>query len=163
MANTSRPPSSARMPSLWSGESSFMDLWRQMDRLFDDFTHGGVTAAAEAAFINPPVDIAEIDNGLEVKAELPGIDEKDIDVEYSDGVLTLRAQREFEKEDKDEKTRYHVMERSYGTFMRRLRLPFEPDPNKIKASFDKGVVTIHVPRPAGAKATSRKIAVETRH
>jgi len=134
-----------------------------MDRLFDDFTRGSLFAGTESAFINPAVDVSETEEGIELKIDLPGVDEKDIDVEYSDGVLTIRAERDVEEEVSDEKKRFHLMERSYGTYMRRLRLPFEADPDKISATFDKGVVTIDIPRPAEVKPASKRIAVATQH
>ena len=166
MANFLRPSTRSTLPSPFDEDGgSLFGMWRDMDRLLDDFTRGVrmPMAARESGIINPVVDVGESDKGFEVKAELPGVDEKNIDVEYSDGILSLRAERSFEKEEKDEKKRYHLMERSYGTFMRRFRLPFDADPNKVEASFDKGVLRIFVPRPAGTKSSMKKIELKPTH
>lgn len=165
MANVLRPSGRSGLPSSYDEDGSLLGLWREMDRLFDDFTHSfrPPAVSGESAFMNPLVDISESDKGFEVKAELPGVAEKDIDVEYSDGILSLRAERDIEKEEKDEKKRYHMRERSYGTFLRRFRLPFDADPSKMEASFDKGVLRIFVPRPPSAKSQAKKIELKPMH
>ncbi|HEX4079330.1 MAG TPA: Hsp20/alpha crystallin family protein [Rhizomicrobium sp.] len=165
MATFLRPSTRSTLPSLLDEDGSLFGMWRDMDRLLDDFTRGmrAPAAARESGIINPIVDVSENDKGFEVKAELPGVDEKNIDVEYSDGILSLKAERSFEKEEKDEKKRYHLMERSYGTFMRRFRLPFDADPGKVEASFENGILRIFVPRPAGAKAHMKKIELKPTH
>jgi len=162
MANFLRPLSRSSLPSTGDNDG-FFNMWRDMDRMLDDFARGMhmPAAAREAGIINPVVDVSESDKGFEVKAELPGVEEKNIDVEYSDGILSLKAERSFEKEEKEK--RYHLMERSYGTFMRRFRLPFDADPNKVEASFENGVLRIFVPRPAGAKAHAKKIELKPTH
>ena len=89
-------------------------------------------------------------------ADLPGIDPKAIELELDDDVLTLRAERKSEHEEKDDKRRYHLTERSTGTYMRAFTLPFTPDRDKITADFDKGVLKVKVPRsPDQPKATKR--------
>jgi len=153
-----RPTSVARGAEM----DPFTAMRREMDRVFEDFTRDwslpGPYAGA-GGFLSPKVDVAETEKGLEITAELPGIDEKDIDLDLSDGVLTLKAEHKAEKEEKDEKRQYHLVERSYGTFMRRFALPFEPDAEKISASFDKGVLKVDVPRSPEAEPKGKKIAV----
>ncbi|MBI3676350.1 MAG: Hsp20/alpha crystallin family protein [Proteobacteria bacterium] len=148
------------------GDGDFLGLWREMDRLFDDFTRstlGRVPIPTEYGLLQPVVDVSETDRGLELKAELPGIDQKDIDIELSDDMLTLKAEKKIEREEKDEARQYHLSERSYGTFLRRFRLPFEAEASRIEASFDKGVLKIFAPRSAGAQSKTKKIQLRTTH
>ena len=93
----------------------------------------------------PRVDVSETDTELKIEAELPGIDEKDVEVVLSDGRLTIKGEKKQEKEEK--KKDYHMVERSYGSFARSIVLPFEADPDKVKATFAKGVLTVTVPKP----------------
>jgi len=141
-----------------SYEDMFMPLRREMDQLFDSFTRGwGLpTLASGESFLSPRVDIAETETGLEMTAELPGIDPKAIELELDDDVLTLKAERKSDHEEKDDKRHYHLTERSIGTYMRSFTLPFTPDRDKITADFDKGVLKVTVPRsPDQPKATKR--------
>ena len=93
-----------------------------------------------------------------VKAELPGIDPKDIDISLSEGVLTIRGEKRQEKEEKDEG--YHLVERSYGSFTRSIRLPREVQNEKINASYKNGVLKITLPKSEEAKKKEIKIKVE---
>jgi HSP20 family protein len=111
-------------------------------------------------FLSPKVNVAETPTGLEVTAELPGIDQKDIELDLSDGVLTIKAEHKSEKEEKDEKKHYHLVERAYGTYLRRFSLPFDPDEDKVTANFDKGVLKIAIPKSADNVKQSRKIEVK---
>ena len=140
----------------------FTSLRREMDRMFDDFTRGWVVPAAfgTSGMLSPKVNVAETDKGLEVTADLPGIDQKDIEINLADGILTLKAEHKAEKEEKDEKKHYHLVERSFGTFMRSFELPFEADTDKIEANFEKGVLKISVPRSAAAEKQVKKIAIK---
>jgi HSP20 family protein len=108
--------------------------------------------------INPVTDAWEDDDCFEVIVELPGIKEAEIDIEFSDGALTISAERKRETET-DEK-RHHVRERTYGTFRRRLTLPFQANPDIITASYADGVVTVTVPRPPETKPRTKKIGVK---
>ncbi|MGF1561916.1 MAG: Hsp20/alpha crystallin family protein [Geminicoccaceae bacterium] len=141
----------------------FTSLHREMERVFDEFGRHWpmMTPTAGAGFMTPKVDVAETAKGLEVTAELPGIDEKDIELEFADGVLTLKAERKEESEQKDEKKQFHVVERSYGTFMRRFAVPFVADEDKVEAHFAKGVLSVHVPRAPEAEKPMRKIAIKS--
>jgi HSP20 family protein len=145
-----------------TGTDPFTSLRREMDRMFDDFTRGWAVPATfgTSGTLSPKVNIAETDKGLEVTADLPGIDQKDIEINLADGILTLKAEHKAEKEEKDEKKHYHLVERSFGTFMRSFELPFEADTDKVEASFEKGVLKISVPRSAAAEKQVKKIAIK---
>ncbi|WP_026381087.1 Hsp20/alpha crystallin family protein [Afifella pfennigii] len=154
----------ARSTSLGRGGEAdpFTAMRREMDRMFEDFTRDWSLPAAFAptsGMLTPKVNVVETEKGMEITADLPGIDEKDIDLDLTEGVLTLKAERKVEKEEKDEKRQYHLVERSYGTFLRRFALPFEPDADKVTASFDKGVLKVTVPRSPEAEVKGKKIAV----
>src|SRR5690606_731588 len=140
----------------------FTAMRRDMDRLFEDFSRSMSLPAgfSGTGMLSPKVNASETKKGLEITAELPGIDEKDIDVDLDDGILTLKAEHKAEKEEKDEKKHYHLVERSSGTYMRRFALPFEPDEDRIEAKFEKGVLKIAIPRSAEAAKQAKKIAVK---
>ena len=142
----------------------FALMRREMDRMFDSFSRNwgdqSLPSRLSGSFQSPRVDIAETEKGLEITAELPGIDQKDIELDLTDGVLTLKAEHQEEREDKDEKKHYHLVERSRGSFMRRFAVPFEPDADKVDASFDKGVLKVTVPRSAAAEKSVKKIAIK---
>lgn len=160
------PFAGSRSPSEQRSFDPFQAMRREMDRMFDVFSQGGLFGGFPAAmtgtdgFLTPKVDVCETDKGLEVTAELPGIDSKDVDVNLEDGVLTLKAQHAADKEEFDENRHYHVIERSRGTFLRRIALPFEPDADNVEASFDKGVLKIVVPKSPKAEEKVRKIAIK---
>ncbi len=154
--------SRAVTPTTSNGDP-FLAMRREMDRLFDAFARDWALPAPFAVsggVLSPKINVAETESGLEVTAELPGIDQKDIDLNLDNGVLTIQAEHSAEKEEKDEKKQYHVVERSYGTFLRRIALPFEPDESKVEATFDKGVLKVIVPRSAEAAKQVRKIAIK---
>jgi HSP20 family protein len=141
----------------------FTALQREIDRLFDDFARGfpgfGVPAlAADKASLVPNMDVTETDNEIEVSAELPGLEEKDVQINVADNVLTIRGEKKVEKEEKDKEKNYWLVERSYGSFYRSLQLPDGIDPDAIKATITKGVLTVRVPKPAPAQA--KKIEVK---
>jgi HSP20 family protein len=152
------------LPALW-GENTgskepFRALQTEIDRLFNDFTSDFPPIANwnGNGRLMPRLDVAETETALEVLAELPGVDEKDIDVTISDDILKIKAEK---KSDNEEKTKdYHIVERSYGTFERSMRLPFKVDTNKVEAKFEKGVLKLTVQKPAEAKAKVQKIEVK---
>jgi len=147
-------------------------LQREIDRLFEDFDRSwwGVpfprtTRAVEpfwqrqlARATTPAVDIAESDKAYEVTAELPGMDEKDIEVKLVNGGLTIKGEKTEEKEEK--KKDYYVHERHFGSFERSFRLPEGVDADKIEATFKKGVLTVTLPKTAEAQKAAKKIAVK---
>lgn len=167
-------PASKQMPAIgsfvpWTGLRG--DLDRVVNRFFPegwpymnvgnlmDFepmrslgraTLGGIMESARA-------DVSESDSKYEISVELPGIDEKDIELGISDGVLTLKAEKKDEREEK--KKDYHLTERSYGSVRRSFRIPEGVETDKIKAAFSKGVLEVTLPKTKEAKARQRKIAV----
>ena len=138
-------------------DNPFMSLQREIDRLFDDFTRGfPAFSTGGGNEMLPSVDVTETDKQIEITAELPGLEEKDVQVNFADSVLTIRGEKKAEKEEKD-KT-FRLVERSYGSFVRSLQLPDGVDANAIKASIDKGVLKVTVPKPAPAQV--KKIDVK---
>lgn len=137
-----------------AGFEPFTVLQREVEHLFENF--GPHWPSIGNHELMPSMDIAETNKEIEVTAELPGLEEKDVDINYADGVLTIRGEKKSEKEEKN-KTR-HLIERTYGAFSRTLKLPAGVDPNKIKATIDKGVLKVVVEKPA-AKET-KKIEVK---
>jgi HSP20 family protein len=144
----------------------FTAMRRDMDRLFDDMWKGFAGGNGLASLGNggsaPRIDVKETASGVEVSAELPGVDERDIEVELHDDMLTIRGEKKIEKEEGGEEKGYHVMERSYGSFARSIALPYEADSEKVSADFSKGVLKIMVPRPAEVAAKTRKIEVKAK-
>jgi HSP20 family protein len=107
----------------------------------------------------PVVDVAEREKDYEITAELPGMDEKDIEVSLSDDVLTIKGEKKEEKEERQKD--YHVSERRYGSFQRSLRVPDGVDANKIEAKFKNGVLTLILPKSPEAQKKKKKIEVKS--
>ncbi len=142
-------------------DEPFTSLRREMDQLFDSFTRGwGLPTLADENVLSPRVDVVETDAGLELTAELPGIDPKQIELDIEDDILTLRAEHKVDREEKDDKRRYHLVERRSGTYMRRFALPFAPDRDKVTAEFDKGVLKVMVPQSPDQPKTSKRIEIK---
>lgn len=137
-----------------SDAGPFSALHREVDRLFEEFTRGFPSLGKFD--LMPSTDVTETDKEIEVTAELPGLEDKDVEINYADGVLTIRGEKKAEKEEKN-KTR-HVIERSYGSFSRTLDLPAGVDPNKIRATINKGVLKVIVEKPAAKEV--KKIEVK---
>lgn len=107
----------------------------------------------------PAVDLFERNGSYELQAELPGLDEKEIEVKLSDGVMTIKGEKSAERV--EDGTDYHLRERSFGSFQRSFRLPAGVDESKIDARFDNGVLKVHLPKSAAVLQTERKIAVKS--
>ena len=142
----------------------FVEMRTEMDRVFDSFLgrslfgRPALFARTEAAAtVAPDIDIRENEKEIVVEAELPGIDEKDIEILVRDGVLTLKGQKKSERDEKKEN--YHLVERSYGSFERSFRLPDSTDEAQIKADFNKGVLRVVVPKRAEAVKSEKKIPI----
>jgi HSP20 family protein len=154
------------LPTLWNNTKAerepFRALQNQIDKLFTDFTSELPTIGSWNSSVNGSlpvrIDVAETEKAIEVTAELPGVSEKDIDVSLVGDVLTVKAEK---KSDHEEKTKdYHLVERSYGTFERSIQLAFKADPAKIDAKFDKGVLRLLVQKPVEAQTKAQKIEVK---
>ena len=150
----------------------FLALREEMDRLFDEFmADWRMPSMSRDLFkvepfqmptwgrgmVDVKFDVSETDDAIELTAEVPGIDEKDIDLTLTDGMLTVKGEKKTEKETKERD--YHLSERRYGSFARSMRVPDSVDQDKIKASFDKGVLTVVMPKRPEAKAKKKKIAI----
>jgi HSP20 family protein len=146
----------------------FMGLRREIDRLFEDFDHGGWGFPFRRSLLDfeprwpgetaPAVDVAEKDRAYEIAAELPGIDPNNIEVKLANGVLTIKGEKKQETEEK--KKNYYVSERRYGSFERSFQVPDGVDAEKIEASFNKGVLTLTLPKSAEAQKSVKTIAVK---
>ena len=137
-------------------------LHRELDRLFDDFWHNGRMSSMLEPWAGGDlalrVDETEDDKAYHIEVELPGMDQKDVDVSYSDGVLTISGEKKQEKEEKERD--YYRRERSFGSFKRVLPIPGAVNEAKIQASFKKGVLSIELPKTEEAKKAVKKINVK---
>ena len=136
----------------------FERMRRDMDRMWDSFFEGGTLRGEEGREWLPSLDVAETKNEIVVKAEVPGLEPKDIDISLSDGLLTIKGEKKQEREEKEEN--YHLVERSYGSFARSIRLPNEVQSDKINASYKNGVLKIVLPKSEEAKKKEIKIKVQ---
>ncbi|MFZ2157616.1 MAG: Hsp20/alpha crystallin family protein [Bradyrhizobium sp.] len=165
------PAAPATKPADWQ---PFEALRNQVDRLFHDFQTGFMRAPLfrplpdiesfwrrDLGFnVTPAIDIVEKDKAFEVTAELPGLDVKDIDIQLADGVLTIKGEKQEQKEEKT-KDRY-VSERRYGSFRRSLQVPGSVDVGKIEASYKSGVLTVMLPKSPDAQNNQKKIPVTSK-
>jgi HSP20 family protein len=150
----------------------FESLHREIDRLFDDFDRGmwgapfGRSLFAVEPFWQrelslgaaPTVDIAESDKAYEIKAELPGMDEKNVEVKLSNGSLMIKGEKTEEKEEK--KKDYHLQERRFGSFERCFRVPEGVDAEKIEANFKNGILTLTLPKKPEAQKAEKQISIK---
>jgi HSP20 family protein len=155
----------------WQRDERPLDLFRRdvdsfhrdMDRLFEDFWGESDSFSLMPEFFGrreviPQLDVAEDDKAFHVKVELPGMDEKDVDVTLTDRLLTIKGEKKEEKEEKDKD--FHRRERGYGYFRRSIEIPAAVDADAITASFRKGVMTIELPKTKEAREKVKHIAVE---
>jgi len=162
--NETAPAPSQRRP--------FESLRREIDRLFDDFNGGTWRSPFGRSFFDvqpfwprestwataPAVDVAETEKAYEITAELPGMDEKNVEVKFADGVLTVKGEKQEEREEK--KKDYYLNERNFGSFQRSFQVPDGVDADKIEASFKKGVLTVTLPKSAESQKAAKKITVK---
>ena len=160
------PTSRAAVPDVWR---SFRN---EMDRLFDRFGTGfglpymrpmfdfDAFLPSDLPFAAnlPAVDVTEDEKSYKITAELPGLEEKDIEVSVSGGTLFFKGEKHQEKEEKSKN--YHLAERSYGSFQRAFRLPDGVDQDKVAASFAKGVLTLTLPKSPAAQQQQKKIPIK---
>jgi HSP20 family protein len=146
-----------RRSELSAAENPILSLQRQMTRLLDDVFPGYLAPGNSTTILMPSMDVKETDKTFEIEAELPGVEEKDIQVTFEDGVLTVKGEKKAEMEESD--AGYYMSERSYGSFLRSLELPPGIDAEKIAAKFDKGVLKVTLPKLAESRATAKKIEV----
>ena len=164
----SKPAASPAAMQVWR---PFESLRREVDRLFEDFTMNPFRLPfrrpafdiepfwqTESWIAAPAVDLVEQEKAFELTAELPGLDEKNVEVKVANGVLTIKGEKQEDKEEKNKD--FHVRERRFGSFERALRIPDTVDTDKIEASFKKGVLTVTLPKTAEAQKPVKKIAVK---
>lgn len=145
-----------------AGRDPFLMLHREMNRLFDDVFRN-FDQRMPLAFSNHPgfgvgwpnVEVTDRDNEIKVTAELPGLDEKDIELAFSEGVLTLRGEKRAESEDKEKQ----FSERYYGRFERRIPLGYDIDEGQVKATFKNGVLSVTLPKTEQSQSKSKRIAI----
>jgi len=159
--NRSSVPSTTRSEEV----DPFVTLHREMNRLFDDvfnrFDPGRPSLLSRMPGWSggwPNLEVNASDKEVRVSAELPGLDEKDVEVFVDDDVLTIRGEKKSETEDKDR----HFSERYYGRFERSIALPFEVEDDKAEATFSNGVLTIALPKSAKAQEKTKRIAVNAK-
>jgi HSP20 family protein len=150
----------------------FENLRREIDRLFDDFGIGSWRSPFRGSMFDavpswrreatwpagPAVDFTDTEKAYEVTAELPGIDEKNIEVNVAAGILSIKGEKQEEKEEK--KKDYYLRERNFGSFERSFQVPDSVDTDKIEASFKKGVLTVTLPKKPEALTAAKKIDVK---
>lgn len=152
------------LPARREEEYPVVTLQKQINQMFDSFFRGsewspfGEMAEWREEF-SPRIDVKESDKEIDITAELPGIDEKDIDVLLDRDMLTLKGEKREEKEEKSKN--YWHMERRYGSFHRVIPLPEEIDKEDIKANFKKGILHIKIPKTAKVEPAGRKITIKS--
>src|SRR6201997_1840947 len=146
------------MITRWDPFREFVTIQDRMNRLFrDSFGPEGREEALTTTTFAPPVDVYEDEHNVTLKIEVPGIEEKDIDVRIENNTLTVHGERKIEKEEKEEN--YRRVERQYGSFTRTFNLPTTVDSEKVSANYDKGVLKISLPKKAEAKPKQIKVNV----
>lgn len=145
----------------------FESLHREIDRLFEDFRpfdfhwpsarQPGRLGGARGMALAPAMDLVEHDKEYEISAELPGIDEKGVEIKLVGGMLTIKGEKREEHEEKEKD--YHLSERRYGAFQRSFSIPDGVDAEKIEAKFEKGVLTVKLPKSEVARKSEKKIPI----
>ena len=141
----------------WDPFRELQTLQNRMSRLFEDQYGGREEALMTSGAFVPPVDIYEDQQGIQLKLEVPGIEEKDLDIKVENNVLTVSGERKFEKEQKEEN--FHRIERRYGSFTRSFTLPNTVDTENITADFSNGVLNIHMAKREEAKPKQIKVGI----
>lgn len=150
-------------PSTQKPADPFSAMRAEMDRVFDSFLgrrSGGFPALfgeSDTAMVMPKVDVRENGDAITVEAELPGMEEKDVDVTLRDGILTIKGEKKSERTTKEDD--YHMSERSYGSFQRSFRVPDNVDNENISAKLEKGVLHITLPKRPEAVKAEKKIPI----
>jgi HSP20 family protein len=141
----------------WEPFREFVTLQDRMNRLFRESYPEGREEALTTSTFAPPVDVYEDEHSITLKIEVPGIDEKDIDIRLENNTLTVHGERKFEKEEKEEN--YRRVERQYGSFTRTFTLPNTVDAEKVTANYDKGVLKVQLAKKSEAKPKQIKVNV----
>src|ERR1700752_5432275 len=160
-ANPDQPLGGLRIMTVitrWDPFREFSTLQDRMNRLFrDSYGPEGREESLTSSTFAPPVDVYEDEHNVSLKIEVPGIDEKDIDVRIENNTLTVHGERKFEKEEKEEN--YRRVERQYGSFTRTFTLPPTVDQDSVQADYEKGVLKIKLAKKQEAKPKQIKVSV----
>ncbi len=141
-------------------DDPFASFRREMDRVFGDtFGRNALSINTHSGGLTPRLDVAETDEAVTITVELPGVEEEDVELTLERGLLTIKGEKKIETGTEESGRR--VVERTYGRFSRSLRLPSEIEQDRAEAQFDKGVLTVTLPKPAAAKADHRRIEIKT--
>jgi HSP20 family protein len=141
----------------WDPFRELTNIHDRMNRLFQEgFGSNRDEGLSTTAFL-PPTDVYEDENHINLKLEVPGIDEKDLNIHVENNNLIIKGERKFEKEEKEEN--FRRLERQYGSFVRTFTLPASVDPNHIEANYDKGVLNITMPKRAEAKPKQIQVGI----
>ncbi len=135
------------------------DLFYNLRRELDKFFEPDLSFKRENFSLMPSIEVKENNNELIVTTELPGVDEKDIDVSLSNNTLTIKGEKKSEKEETEDN--YYISERSYGNFSRSFTLPYDVEPEAVKAKFSKGVLTISFSKSQAMQQKTKKIEIKT--
>jgi HSP20 family protein len=142
----------------WDPYREVATLQNRLNSLFQDYNRGeGAGDPVSAASFVPPVDIYEDDHQIVLKLEVPGMKQEDLDIQLENNNLTVRGERKFEKEEKEEN--FHRIERRYGSFYRAFTIPNTVNPESVKADYDAGVLRIQLEKKAEAKPKQIKVEV----
>lgn len=147
----------SRLLAPFSSSEPFSTLQRELNRAFDEVFRGAGAPGGTGGFA-PSIDVHETPEGLEITAELPGCNERDLQLSLEGDFITIAGEKTNER--KEEKEGLRLSERSYGSFRRSFRLPFAPEQGKVTAQFDKGVLKVTLPRPAQAASASNRIPIQ---
>lgn len=140
----------------------FGSFRREVDRMFDDVFNGSLARLPgfePLQAVAPSIDIEDKEKELVITAELPGLDSNDFEVTVSGDVLTIKGEKKDEREEKNGRMQY--FERRFGSFSRSVRLPFEARDEQVDAKYEKGILTLRVPKPAELAKPSRRIEVKS--
>ena len=141
----------------WDPFRELQTLQSRMSRLFEEQYGGREEALMNSGAFVPPVDIYEDQHGIQLKLEAPGIDEKDLNINVENNILTVSGERKFENEQKEEN--FHRIERRYGSFSRSFTLPNTVDTEKITADYNSGVLSIYLVKREEAKPKQIKVGI----
>ncbi len=141
----------------WDPFREVATLQNRLNSIFQDYSRGDAGDALSASSFVPPVDIYEDEHKIVLKLEVPGLKQEDLDIQLENNTLTVRGERKFEKEEKEEN--FHRIERRYGSFYRAFTIPNTVNPESVKADYDAGVLRVQLEKRAEAKPKQIKVQV----
>ena len=147
---------SSDRPSFFGNDNPFGTLFREVQKTFEDFSRRTPFGRFNSDMLSPKVDVMESKDTVEVIAELPGVNESDVEVTLVNGILTIRGEKKIERDEQDKDKNWHVVERSFGSFSRAIPLPFDPEPAKCRGQIRQRCVA-HSPAEAtgGSEQTAK--------